>query len=1146
MTRLITVVKGLGSALLLAAFIVGVPAVMVRIGAFPSTVPDLPAMWQAAIRPDTGNRAVFAVLAVLVWVAWALFTLSVLREIGTAIRTRGERSARPVRGLTWSARPAEILVAAIVAVFVAAPLLGATATPAAAAGSPSGGGSEARMTPVATAAHHPGATDTSARPAASSVATPAGHTTQAAPAGPHAAHAGDTAQYTVKRRDTLWSIAERHLGDPMRYREIARLNPAIGADYEIHTGQVLTLPATPTPVAEAANTSTRDGVIPTTPAHATVENGDTLSGIAAEHGLSHWGPVWAANKGKAEPGGKHFTDPNRIEVGWDITLPTTATQQAAPTAPPQPAAVPPAAAPSATPPPAAPPPSTPIPATSAPAPQGAPGHAVPGREAQDGDVAAAAPALPTATASAAAAETTPSGSVDTHSVSTPETAEQLVMPSVAPLAAGGAVAAAGVLAALLYLRRQQFRYRRPGRSIATSGPDLVPVEKAAITVGGAAAAETARLHEVLRRIAATDIEVLDVAAVQLTASTITLHLASPATLPAPWEAVDGTQMVWRFPGTAAVEEAGADPEVVGVIAPYPALVHVGSDATSWWLLNLEQFGGLVMTGDHDRCLGLARVIAAQLGLTPWGDCIGVTLLGFGSELVDAAPDRLRYAAPADTAAVVSATVREAERNLDSMDFGLDLVQARRRAAFDEIWPPHVLLLAGDVLTAADGPAAGELKAAVAGLLQLAQAKAGRAGAVVVVVGASDVPPTTTGTTAHLGADGSLTLPGSGLTVAAAGWDEDTARGVGMLLAHARTAPDEKIPDATGEQPWHAFSDATGALRAELVLPRATPHVHDSTVEGAACSLPLADEVYLEVSATTKEDLAALAPIVPADVLTKVKEADPTLDDEVAAWFDDANPTAKLSVLGPLTLRTSQPVKGRRPYYAELAAYLVHREHGASTDQIATAFSLAPGSARKYISTLRDILGTNPKTGKPYLPNANESKSAKARGVNVYQLTGILVDAELFRRLRLRGDARGQERGGIDDYVTALSLVTGEPFSQMRDEGGAWIVGGDRIDHHATTAIIDVAHIVNMYALAAGDTVSPRAAADIARIAMPADEVHRLDLAATDAAEGRTDDVHRTIVKDVCNRSDDGFPPMELSPRTKQILAHHRDWLSRAS
>ncbi len=122
MTRLITVVKGLGSALLLAAFIVGVPAVMVRIGAFPSTVPDLPAMWQAAIRPDTGNRAVFAVLAVLVWVAWASFTLSVLREIGTAIRTRGERSARPVRGLTWSARPAEILVAAIVAVFVAAPL----------------------------------------------------------------------------------------------------------------------------------------------------------------------------------------------------------------------------------------------------------------------------------------------------------------------------------------------------------------------------------------------------------------------------------------------------------------------------------------------------------------------------------------------------------------------------------------------------------------------------------------------------------------------------------------------------------------------------------------------------------------------------------------------------------------------------------------------------------------------------------------------------------------------------------------------------------------------------------------------------------------------------------------------------------------
>ena len=613
-------------------------------------------------------------------------------------------------------------------------------------------------------------------------------------------------------------------------------------------------------------------------------------------------------------------------------------------------------------------------------------------------------------------------------------------------------------------------------------------------------------------------------------------------------------MAWRFPGSAAVDEAGSDPEEIGVIGPFPALVHVGSDATSSWLLNLEQIGGLVLTGDHQRCLNLARVVAAQLGLNPWADCIGVTLLGFGAELLDAAPERLRYATATEASAVVSATRTNAERTVSTMDFGLDVVQARRQASFDEVWPPHVLLVAGDLLTdgsantstdSANGSAGTELTRAVSDLLQLVHSHAGLTGAAVVVVGGPALTTNGADATLHLHSDGTLTLPWFDVTLTAAGWDEDTARGVGMLLAHARNAPDEKIPDATGEKPWQALSDATGALRTELVTPRATPYVHDIN-DGAACALPLADEVYLDTSASTKEDLAALAPIVPADVRAQVEEADPTLDADVAAWFDDTNPTPKLSVLGPVTLRTTKPDKGRRPYFAELAAYLAHREHGASTDQIATAFSLAPGSARKYISTLRDLLGTNPGTGLPYLPNANESKSAKARGTNIYQLNGVLVDADLFRRLRLRGDARGQERGGIDDYVTALRLVTGEPFSQMRDQGGAWIVDGDRIDHHATTAIVDVAHIVNMIALAAGDTASARAAADIARLAVPADEVHRLDLAATAAAEGRTDDLRRTISQDVCNRSDDGYPPMDLSPRTKQILAHHRDWLSRAS
>ena len=73
--------------------------------------------------------------------------------------------------------------------------------------------------------------------------------------------------------------------------------------------------------------------VPAAAAHVTVELGDTLSEIAAEHGVRDWHTVWDANKGKAEPGGKHFTNPDHIEVGWDITIPAAASKAAPPAKP---------------------------------------------------------------------------------------------------------------------------------------------------------------------------------------------------------------------------------------------------------------------------------------------------------------------------------------------------------------------------------------------------------------------------------------------------------------------------------------------------------------------------------------------------------------------------------------------------------------------------------------------------------------------------------------------------------------------------------------------------------------------------------------------------------------------------------------------
>ncbi len=47
--------------------------------------------------------------------------------------------------------------------------------------------------------------------------------------------------YTIKRGDTLWAIAERHLGSGQRWREIAELNPGLDPA-KLAIGQEIRLP----------------------------------------------------------------------------------------------------------------------------------------------------------------------------------------------------------------------------------------------------------------------------------------------------------------------------------------------------------------------------------------------------------------------------------------------------------------------------------------------------------------------------------------------------------------------------------------------------------------------------------------------------------------------------------------------------------------------------------------------------------------------------------------------------------------------------------------------------------------------------------------------------------------------------------------
>lgn len=121
-------------------------------------------------------------------------------------------------------------------------------------------------------------------------------------------------------------------------------------------------------------------------------------------------------------------------------------------------------------------------------------------------------------------------------------------------------------------------------------------------------------------------------------------------------------------------------------------------------------------------------------------------------------------------------------------------------------------------------------------------------------------------------------------------------------------------------------------------------------------------------------------------------------------------------------------------------------------------------------------------------------------------------------------------------MTALRLVTGQPFGQLRNNGWAWVLEGDRIDHIFTCAIVDVAHIVTTHALAEGELAMAHEAVEVAHHAAPYDEITNLDLVAVASAEGHEELAEKLLNDQIYNRSDDDLGPVELPPRTQDMTS----------
>lgn len=235
MTRTRQVLTGLGALLLLAGFVVVVPWALVRyIGwPLPHAIPTWTSLRSGLTTRGFPTADLIKALALVVWAGWAVLAATIAAETANAV---GGTQWRRVP-LAGAAHPfVRVLVTAVIVA-----MLGALPRPTPTGHPPLAASLAATQQHTPTAAPPP-VLDAALR----TVTSPTGAVSDGA-VDP------DLRPYVVQRRDTLWGIAERQLGDPTRWTEIYALNEgrhqpggqSLSNANLIRPGWTLRLPTTP-------------------------------------------------------------------------------------------------------------------------------------------------------------------------------------------------------------------------------------------------------------------------------------------------------------------------------------------------------------------------------------------------------------------------------------------------------------------------------------------------------------------------------------------------------------------------------------------------------------------------------------------------------------------------------------------------------------------------------------------------------------------------------------------------------------------------------------------------------------------------------------------------------------------------------------